>query len=66
MADNVNIDENLFHNSELQDDLNIAGDIHVAGISSDEEDISTLDEPISDTLVCSKKPFLFCFGCSHF
>ena len=41
----------IFHNSDLQDDVNMAGDIHVAGISSDEEEISTLDEPVTVTLV---------------
>jgi len=47
MADNV--DKNLFHDSETPD-YNIAGDIHVQGVSSDEEEIGTLDESISLTL----------------
>ena len=50
MADNVDV-KGIFLNSDLQDDVNMAGDIHVAGISSDEEEISTLDEPVTATLV---------------
>ena len=50
MADNVDV-KGIFLNSDLQDDVNMAGDIHVAGISSDEEEISTLDEPVTVTLV---------------
>ena len=42
--------ENDFHvSSDIN--LDIEGDIRVQGIQSDEEDSTTLDEPISTTLV---------------
>lgn len=41
-----------FHDSVEADTSQIAGNIHVAGINSDsEDDQSTLDEPVSATLV---------------
>ena len=43
--------ENDFHVSN-DINLDIEGDIRVQGISSDDEDETTLDEPISATLVC--------------
>ena len=43
--------ENDFHVSN-DINLDIEGDIRVPGISSDEEETTTLDEPISVTLVC--------------
>ena len=50
MADEiVSSKESEFH--ELNPTA-IEGDIHVAGITSDEEEQSTLDEPITQTLVC--------------
>ena len=43
--------ENDFHvSSDIN--LDVEGDIRVQGISSDDEDSTTLDEPISVTLVC--------------
>lgn len=43
--------ENDFHvSSDIN--LDVEGDIRVQGISSDDEDTTTLDEPISVTLVC--------------
>ena len=50
MAESIDT-KGIFHNSDLQDDVNMAGDIHVAGISNDEEEVSTLDEPVTVTLV---------------
>jgi len=52
--------ENDFHvSSDIN--LDVEGDIRVAGVSSDDEDTTTLDEPISITLVrCLKS--LFCFS----
>ncbi|XP_057312814.1 protein YIPF6-like [Hydractinia symbiolongicarpus] len=49
MADDVVGDNIDFHQTE-ENSVNIEGDIHVAGVSSDDEDASTLDEPISATL----------------
>ena len=50
MADNIVSADSEFHESS-SNVIDIAGDIHVTGISSDEEEQSTLDEPISKTLV---------------
>lgn len=50
--------ENDFHvSSDIN--LEVEGDIRVAGVSSDEEDQTTLDEPISTTLVWLLH-FLYC------
>ena len=51
MADQEEVSlENDFHASS-DIDLDLQGDIRVAGVSSDEEDQTTLDEPVSETLV---------------
>ena len=59
MAD-IAVGESEFHHTDNDaSTIEIEGDIHVAGLSSDEEDQSTLDEPISTTLVSNCK--IFCF-----
>ncbi len=43
-------EQNEFHSTET-DPSYMEGDIHIPGVSEDDEEFNTLDEPVSETLV---------------
>lgn len=56
-GDNSNLP--AFHSSGTGEN-GIEGDIHIPVPSDDEDELNTLDEPVSETLVCTKEGFVSC------